>query len=41
VGDLHPLIEGRPAEQIGRRWFPNYTGEIPTGAFPAGWVPSP
>jgi glutathione S-transferase len=41
VGDLRPLIEGRPAEQIGRRWFPNYTGEIPTGAFPAGWVPSP
>jgi glutathione S-transferase len=41
VGDLRPLIAGRPAEQIGRRWFPNYTGEIPTGAFPAGWVPSP
>jgi glutathione S-transferase len=41
VGDLRPLIAGRPAEQIGRRWFPNYIGEIPTGAFPAGWVPSP
>jgi glutathione S-transferase len=40
VGDLRPLIDGRPAEQIARRWFPDYTGEIPAGAFPAGWVPS-
>lgn len=40
VGDLRPLIEGRPAERIARRWFPQYTGEIPAGAFPAGWVPS-
>jgi glutathione S-transferase len=40
VADLQPLIEGRPAEQIARRWFPDYPGAIPTGAFPAGWVPS-
>ena len=40
VGDLQPLIEGRPLEAVARRWFPEYRGEIPAGAFPAGWVPS-
>jgi len=40
VADLHPLIEGRPAGEIARRWFPDYPGEVPAGAFPAGWVPS-
>jgi glutathione S-transferase len=39
VGDLRPLIEGRPAETVARRWFPEYPGDIPAGAFPAGWVP--
>jgi glutathione S-transferase len=40
VGDLRPLIEGRPAEEIARRWFPDYAGNVPTGAFPAGWTPA-
>ena len=40
VGDLRPLLEGRPAEQLARRWFPDYAGEVPAGAFPAGWVPA-
>jgi glutathione S-transferase len=40
VGDLRPLIADRPAAQIARRWFPDYPGEIPAGAFPAGWVPT-
>jgi glutathione S-transferase len=40
VGDLQPLLEGRPAEQIARRWFADYAGHIPAGAFPRGWVPS-
>ncbi len=39
VGDLRPLIEGRPAEQIARRWFTKDTGDVPAGAFPTGWVP--
>jgi glutathione S-transferase len=39
VGDLRPLIEGRPAEQVARRWFPDYAGDVPVDAFPAGWVP--
>src|SRR3954470_17424867 len=40
VGDLRPLLEGRPAEEIARRWFPDYAGEVPAGAFPEGWVPA-
>ena len=39
VGDLGPLIEGRPAESVARTFFPEYPGEVPAGAFPAGWVP--
>jgi glutathione S-transferase len=40
VGDLRPLLEGRPGEAIAHRWFPDYRGDIPAGAYPAGWVPS-
>ena len=40
VGDLHPLLEDRPASEIARRWFPDYPGHVPAGAFPAGWVPA-
>lgn len=39
IEDLHPLLVGRPGEQIARRWFPDYPGLVPAGAFPAGWVP--
>ncbi len=38
VGDLRPLLHGRPGERIARRWFPDYPGDVPVGAFPAGWV---
>jgi glutathione S-transferase len=40
VGDLRPLIDGRPAEELARRRFPDYAGEVPAGAFPADWVPA-
>lgn len=40
IGDLEPLLEGRPGERLARRWFPDYAGEIPAGAYPAGWVPA-
>jgi glutathione S-transferase len=40
VEDLHPLLTGRPAEDLARRWFPEYPGAIPAGAYPAGWVPA-
>jgi glutathione S-transferase len=39
VGDLQPLLSDRPCETIARRWFANYPAAIPSGAFPAGWVP--
>ncbi len=39
VGDLLPLLDDRPAERIARHWFPDYGGQIPAGAYPAGWVP--
>ncbi len=39
VADLRPLLAGRP-EAVARRWFPAYPGEVPAGAFPAGWVPT-
>lgn len=40
VGDLRPLLEGRAAERIARRWFPDYPGDVPASAYPAGWVPA-
>jgi glutathione S-transferase len=40
VGDLRPLIEGRPVEQVARKWFDDRPGLVPAGAFPAAWVPS-
>ena len=39
VGDVAPLVEAGPGAEIARRWFPEYPGGIPAGAFPAGWVP--
>ena len=40
LGDLRPLIEGRPAERVARTWFAERDGDVPAGAFPAGWVPA-
>lgn len=39
VGDLHPLMAGRPLEELARRWFPDYPGLVPAGAYPADWLP--
>jgi glutathione S-transferase len=38
VGDLRALIDGRPAEQVARKWFEDRPGFVPVGAFPAGWL---
>lgn len=40
LGDLRPLIEGRPAEGLATAWFAAGTAEVPPGALPAGWVPT-
>ncbi len=38
LGDLRPLLEGGAAERAALALFPDYNGEIPAGAFPAGWL---
>jgi len=40
LGDLEPLLAGRAGERIAMRWFGDYPGHVPAGAFPVGWVPS-
>jgi glutathione S-transferase len=40
LGDLGPLLEGSAAERIALRFFPSYPGSVPSGAYPAGWVPT-
>jgi len=39
IGDVRPLIEGRPAQKLVDSWFERGPADIPAGAFPAGWVP--
>jgi glutathione S-transferase len=41
LGDVAPLIETGPGAEIARRWFGEYAGSVPAGAFPAAWVPTP
>ena len=38
IGDLKPLFEGTTAREVALRYFPDYPGQIPAGAYPAGWV---
>lgn len=40
VEDVHPLLAGRPGEELALRLFPDDRGVIPAGALPAGWVPA-
>ncbi|MDQ3571543.1 MAG: glutathione S-transferase family protein [Actinomycetota bacterium] len=39
-GDLRPLLEGRPAAELARRYFPDFPGEVPAGTLPPGWLPA-
>lgn len=39
VEDVHPLMAGRPGEELALRLYPDYPGLVPAGALPAGWVP--
>ena len=41
VGDLDAFLIGTAGESIARRWFPDYPGRVPTGAYPASWTVSP
>ena len=38
VGDVRPLLAGRPAEQLATALFADFPGEIPAGTFPTGWI---
>jgi glutathione S-transferase len=40
IADLRPLLAGSAAERIALRFFPEYPGDVPAGAYPAGWVPA-
>jgi glutathione S-transferase len=35
LGDVRPLVEGRPCAELARRLFPNYPGDVPAGTLPA------
>ncbi len=39
LGDLRPLLRDGVGERIAMSLFPEYPGDVPAGAFPAGWVP--
>jgi glutathione S-transferase len=39
IGDVRPLIEGRPCERL-TRWFDPQPGEVPAGTLPAEWLPA-
>lgn len=38
IRDLDPVFDGTVAREIAFRYFPDYAGEVPVGAIPAGWV---
>lgn len=40
LGDVRPLLAGRPAEELALRFFPVYPGDVPAGAYPSGWLPA-
>jgi glutathione S-transferase len=40
VGDIRPLLEGRPAGKLGLDLFPEFPGRVPAGTYPHGWLPA-
>jgi glutathione S-transferase len=40
IGDVQPLIEGRPAAAL-TRYFPPIAGHVDAGTLPASWLPTP
>jgi glutathione S-transferase len=40
IGDVRPLIEGRPAARL-TRYFPPMVGAVEPGVLPAEWLPAP
>lgn len=40
IGDLRPLIEGRPVADLVARTLPPLNGSVPAGVYPADWLPA-
>jgi glutathione S-transferase len=40
IGDLEPLLAGRPCVRLGENGFSPPAGRIPAGTLPSGWVPA-
>ena len=40
IGDVRPLLAGRPCEEHAMRLFAEWDGWVPPGAFPAEWLPA-
>ena len=40
IGDVRPLIEGRPVAELAR-YFPPMVGSVEAGVLPAEWLPAP
>ena len=40
IGDLKPLMEGRPSTDLALRLFPGTPGSMPAGVYPPDWLPS-
>ena len=38
IGDARPLLTGRPCAALATQLFPDFPGDIPAGALPAGWL---
>jgi glutathione S-transferase len=41
IGDVRPLIAGRPAETLAFKWFDPLPGSTPPGVLPREWLPEP
>ena len=39
IGDMEPLLRGRPGLALGERLFPDLVGSCPAGALPPEWLP--
>jgi glutathione S-transferase len=38
LGDIAAKLDGRPAAELARRFFPDYPGSTPAGVLPAEWL---
>lgn len=39
IGDVRPLLAGRPSEALATALFGDFPGDIPPGTLPADWLP--